>query len=69
LKTILQVDNDITEESDESEVVEKSPKKSKEQVIAQFKRIDQTYLNKVGLPSKIAVGEDAICGLHDYSML
>lgn len=34
-----------------------------------FKRIDQTCLNKVGLPSKKAIGEDAISGLHDYSML
>lgn len=34
-----------------------------------FRRIDQTCLNKVGLPSKKAIGEDAISGLHDYSML
>lgn len=34
-----------------------------------FKRIDQTCLNKVGLPSKKAIGEDAISGLHEYSML
>lgn len=33
---VKQVDNDITEESDESEVLIKSREKSKEQVMAQF---------------------------------